>query len=198
MTTPLKYAILFLATFSLPNCVMEDDYAFENDSFDDSSDSNTTDTVILAIHSNGKSSFYNPLQTVNGHAWITIYYSNREVSYGLWPDTDDKVIDSGQQDNQSDVRVNIERDNGYTPKASRYYEITTEQLVEFRSLAFDAHEWELSYNCSSWVSQIASQMFDENISASDSVWDNPYAFEINIDKKEDSNDTSLDNPIPAQ
>lgn len=114
-------------------------------------------TSVLGIHSNVASG-----AKTGGHAWISITENGATKTYGLWPDDHPRTVDNGPG---KDVRVGME--DHIKSAASRYYEISTEQLQQLKTLVARSDTWNYTHNCSSWASYVVKQVINVDVNADD-------------------------------
>jgi len=87
----------------------------------------------------------------DGHVWIGLYdveFKEKILSYGLWPDFNEKVKDNGPG---YDIRIDVEKDRNYKPTSAYYIGITKEQQNLFYKKTKENITWEKTYNCTTWA-----------------------------------------------
>ena len=127
------------------------------------------DKVVVGIHSqvdpNAEGSVS---QLTSGHAWISVTRGNNPPEYyGLWPDAHPRFAnDSVASDPAAtDIRRGIEA--GFSPTASRYYELTPEQTTNLEALLKENVTWGYTNTCASWASDTVSKVTGQSVSASE-------------------------------
>jgi hypothetical protein len=155
--------------------------------------------VVLGIHSqvspHTEGSFN---QLIDGHAWISVTRSGRTEYYGLWPDTHPRGLDNGAG---SDIRRGIESEPGFNPSASRYYELTPEQVTQLETRLRENVTWGYGNTCASWASDTVGRVTGQTVSGSEllGLTDTPRELVQSIRELERARPTSPDNPItPAE
>ena len=152
-------------------------------------DPKPSDRVVLGIHTNTEPSA--PL--IDGHAWLTITRNGKTEAYGLWP-ADHPRFSGEEAPPATDVRRGIENDFGAT--ASRYYELTPDQLRTFEAATREKVTWGYTNTCASWASDTAHRVTGERVNASELVGltDTPRQIRESIEELEKERSTSKDAP----
>lgn len=113
-----------------------------------------SDKVVLGIHShvdpNTQGSFN---QFVDGHAWISVTRNGQTTFHGLWPDDHPRVEDNGPR---SDIREGMEARS--TPSASRFYELTPEQVKRLDQALGENVTWSYGNTCASWATSTVNNV----------------------------------------
>lgn len=156
------------------------------------------DRVVLGIHSNvdpNTQGSFNQLS--DGHAWISVTRNGRTEVYGLWPDDHP----SGRFDNGagSDIRRGVER--AAPAAASRYYELTPEQVASLEARLRENVTWGYGNTCASWASDTVGRVTGQTVSGSEllGLTDTPRELIQSIGELERARRTTPDNPItPAE
>lgn len=143
--------------------------------------------IILGIHSNvaGDDADYTA-----GHAWLTLTRNGGTTHYGLWPDAHPRTVDNGDA---SDIRVGLEAGQGSA--ASRYYRLSPAQADSFNAATRANVQWFYTHNCSSWASDVVSEIIDEDVDADDLLGvETPRELGRNIQRLEQGDPTSISAP----
>jgi hypothetical protein len=122
----------------------------------------STRKIIIGIHSGvGPNAGF-----TEGHVWISVHDSDTGVTttYGLWPDDNPRVPDNGSG---SDVRTGVE--DNFTPKHSRYKEITPEQLQTFEDFVGVSDTWGYTHTCAEWATDAWQHTTNEWINPNDNL-----------------------------
>lgn len=145
--------------------------------------------AILGIHTNTEPGA--PL--IEGHAWLTITRHGKTDAYGIWP-ADHPRFSEETSPPETDVRRGLE--NGFEATASRYYELTADQLKTFEAATREKVTWGYSNTCASWASDTAYRVTGERVSASElgGLTDTPRQIRESIDQLESQRSTSRDAP----
>lgn len=157
-----------------------------------------SDRVILGIHSNVDPNTQGSFnQLIDGHAWISVTRNGQTEVYGLWPDDHP----SGRFDNGagSDIRRGAER--GASAAASRYYELTPDQVTQLEARLRENVTWGYGNTCASWAGETVSRVTGQTVSGSEllGLTDTPRELIQSIRELERQRSTSPDNPItPAE
>jgi hypothetical protein len=152
------------------------------------------DKVILGIHSqtdpNTQGSFN---QLIDGHAWISVTRNGTTEHYGLWPDNHPRGLDNGPA---SDIRTGIEGERGFNPSASRYYELTPEQVTKLEARLRENVGWSYTNTCASWASETTSLVTGQKIDAGVAFSvETPNALNNSLRELERTRPTGSDNPM---
>jgi hypothetical protein len=115
--------------------------------------------MILGIHSNVAGDTH---EFIAGHAWLSITEGGVTTFYGLWPDAHPDVVDNGAG---SDIRVGLEANARAV--ASRYYKLSDAQAKQFKALMKSNVAWRYTNNCSSWASEVVSEIVGEDVDSDD-------------------------------
>lgn len=145
--------------------------------------------AVLGIHTNTEPGA--PL--VDGHAWLTLTRGGRTEAYGLWPASHPRF--SGENSPPpTDVRRGIEI--GFEATASRYYELTPDQLRTFEAAAREKVTWGYTNTCASWASGTTYRVTGERVNASElgGLTDTPRQLRDSIDLLERRQNTTRDAP----
>jgi len=151
------------------------------------------DKVVLGVHSrvdpNTVGSFN---QFVDGHAWLSVTRNGATRYYGLWPDEHPNVIDNGPA---TDIREGMESRS--TPSASRYYELSPEQVVKLDAALKENVTWGYTNTCASWASATVSKVTGKRLDASELlITDTPRELIESIKAAERREPTSPMHPLP--
>ncbi|WP_313348254.1 XVIPCD domain-containing protein [Stenotrophomonas sp.] len=152
-----------------------------------------TDKVILGIHShvdpNTQGSFN---QFVDGHAWISVTRNGATQYYGLWPDEHPLVEDNGPE---TDIRVGMEARS--RASASRYYELTPEQVQKLDQALGENVEWAYTNTCASWSTATLTKVTGQTLDAGELMFtDTPRELIGAIRKAERIQPTTPSHPQP--
>lgn len=152
-------------------------------------DPQSNDRAVLGIHTNTEPGA--PL--IDGHAWLTITRNGRTEAYGLWP-ADHPRFSQEATPPATDIHRGIE--NNFEATASRYYELTPNQLRTFEAATREKTTWGYSNTCASWASDTAHRVTGERVNASELVGltDTPRQMRESIDALEKERSTSEDAP----
>jgi hypothetical protein len=153
-----------------------------------------SDKVVLGIHShvdpNTQGSFN---QFVDGHAWISVTRDGQTTFHGLWPDDHPRVEDNGPR---SDIREGMEARS--TPSASRFYELTPEQVKRLDQALGENVTWSYGNTCASWATSTVNNVTGQSLDASELMFtDTPRELIESIRKAERLQPTSPSQPQPA-
>lgn len=154
------------------------------------------DRIILGIHSNIAPD--SDAALTDGHAWISVTQGGRTQTYGLWPDSHPYIRQQGLDNGEgSDIRSGIESGIGREPAASRYYELTPDQLRALQGELQRDVEWGYTSTCASWASGVASRVTGERINASEllGITDTPRELSESIQELERERRTNRTNPV---
>ncbi|MGH8037613.1 MAG: XVIPCD domain-containing protein [Stenotrophomonas sp.] len=152
-----------------------------------------TDKVVLGIHSHvdpqTQGSFN---QFVDGHAWISVTRNGNTQYYGLWPDEHPLVENNGPG---TDIRVGMEA--GSTASASRYYELTPEQVQKLDKALGENVEWGYTNTCASWSTATLTKVTGQKLDAGELMFtDTPRELIDAIRKAERIQPTTPSHPQP--
>jgi hypothetical protein len=147
------------------------------------------DRAVLGIHTNTEPDA--PL--IDGHAWLTITRNGKTEAYGLWP-ADHPRFSQEAAPPATDIRRGIE--NNFEATASRYYELTPDQLRTFEAATREKATWGYTNTCASWASDTAHRVTGERVNASELVGltDTPRQMRESIVELEKERSTSRDAP----
>lgn len=153
-----------------------------------------SDKVVLGIHShvdpNTQGSFN---QFVDGHAWISVTRDGQTTFHGLWPDDHPRVEDNGPR---SDIREGMEARS--TPSASRFYELTPEQVKRLDQALGENVTWSYGNTCASWATSTVNNVTGQSLDAGELMFtDTPRELIESIRKAERLQPTSPSQPQPA-
>lgn len=153
-----------------------------------------SDKVVLGIHShvdpNTQGSFN---QFVDGHAWISVTRNGQTTFHGLWPDDHPRVEDNGPR---SDIREGMEARS--TPSASRFYELTPEQVKRLDQALGENVTWSYGNTCASWATSTVNNVTGQSLDAGELMFtDTPRELIESIRKAERLQPTSPSQPQPA-
>lgn len=153
-----------------------------------------SDKVVLGIHShvdpNTQGSFN---QFVDGHAWISVTRNGHTTFHGLWPDNHPLVEDNGPG---SDIREGMEA--RATSSASRYYELTPEQVKRLDQALGENVTWSYGNTCASWATSTVNKVTGQSLDAGELLFtDTPRELIESIRKAERVRPTSPSQPQPA-
>lgn len=154
------------------------------------------DKVILGIHSQvGADTQGSSAQLTDGHAWISVTRNGQTQYYGLWPDGHPRFANTPSAG--TDIRVGVEGERGFNPTASRYYELTAEQVAELDRRLGENVTWRLTNTCASWASETTTAVTGQRIDAGEllGLTDTPRALIDAINALEKTRPTTRDNPI---
>lgn len=148
-----------------------------------------SDRAVLGIHTNTVPDA--PL--IDGHAWLTITRDGKTEAYGLWP-ADHPRFSQEAAPPATDIRRGIE--NNFEATASRYYELTPDQLRTFEAATREMATWGYTNTCASWASDTAYRVTGERVNASELVGltDTPRQIRESIEELEKDRSTSHDAP----
>lgn len=149
------------------------------------------DRVVLGIHTNTLPG----AELTDGHAWLTITRNGHTEAYGLWPNSHPRFSDENPQP-ASNIRQGIE--NSFQASASRYYELTPDQVREFESAIAERVTWGYTNTCASWASDTAYRVTGERVNASEllGLTDTPRQIYDSIEALEKEHATAPDQPRP--
>jgi hypothetical protein len=116
--------------------------------------------VVLGIHTNTLPG----ASLTDGHAWLTITRNGRTEAYGLWPNNHPRFAGEDPPP-PSDIRRGIE--NGFQATASRYYELTPDQVRAFDNAVAERVTWGYTNTCASWASDTVHRVTGERVNASE-------------------------------
>lgn len=152
-------------------------------------DQGSNERAVLGIHTNTEPGA--PL--IDGHAWLTITRNGKTEAYGLWP-ADHPRFSQETSPPATDIRRGIE--NGFEATASRYYELTPDQLRSFEAATREKATWAYTNTCASWASDTAYRVTGERVNASELVGltDTPRQMRESIEALEKERSTSHDAP----
>lgn len=106
---------------------------------------------VVGIHSNVDSD----ADLTGGHAWLSVssVEGNIKNTYSLWPDNHPLFEGGDPKGEISDVRVNIELDNGYAESDANhgyYVYITKSEANALNDFITDYDEWGYLHTCADW------------------------------------------------
>lgn len=158
----------------------------------------TNDKVIVGIHSYILGADNSSDRLIDGHAWMTVTRNGKTTYYGLWPDDHGRVIREGRANGDgTDIRIGMEDPStGYpAATASRYYELSPEQVKTLDSKLAENVTWHMWNNCASWAADTVHAVTGENLKS----WTvtTPTDLVEKINKLEAKQPTSLTAPKPA-
>lgn len=159
------------------------------------------DRVILGIHSQvggnyeGNSAQRGLQELTDGHAWISVTRNGQTQVYGLWPDDHPRF--AGQDSAGSDIRTGVETGPGFRPNASRYYELTPEQVRTLEARIAGNETWAYSNTCASWASDTVHAVTGQRVQGSELLGftDTPRKLIESINELERQRDTTPTNPL---
>ncbi len=151
------------------------------------------DKVVLGVHSRvDPNTVGSADQFVDGHSWLSVTRNGATQYYGLWPDDHPRVVDNGPG---TDIRVGMEARS--TPTASRYYELTPEQVAKLDSALRENVAWGLTNTCASWASETAAKVTGKRLDAGEFlITDTPRELIKSIREAEKREPTSPSHPLP--
>ncbi|MDO5610806.1 MAG: hypothetical protein Q4G62_08590 [Pseudomonadota bacterium] len=152
--------------------------------------------VILGIHSQvGADTEGSSARLTDGHSWISVTRNGGTEYYGLWPDEHPRFRSMPPQG--TDIRVGIEGEPGFNPTASRYYELTPQQVTELDSRLGEDVSWSYTNTCASWASETTTAVTSQRIDASELLGftDTPRELINAIRALEKQRPTTLENPV---
>lgn len=121
--------------------------------------------AVLGIHSQvdprTEGSFN---QFIDGHAWLTVARNGQTQFYVLWPDNHPLTDDNGAD---SDVRVGMEA--RFRPDASRYFDLSEEQIRQLEAALNENVEWSFTNTCASWATDTLHKVTGQKLEASEFV-----------------------------
>ena len=150
--------------------------------------------VVLGIHTNTEPGA--PL--IDGHAWLTITRDGKTEAYGLWP-SDHPRFSQETSPPSTDVRRGIE--NEFEATASRFYELTPDQLRTFEAATREKVTWSYANTCASWASETAYRVTGERVNAAElaGLTDTPRQLRESIEQLERQRSTSHEAPrVPTE
>ncbi|MCS4235029.1 hypothetical protein [Stenotrophomonas sp. BIGb0135] len=152
-------------------------------------DPRVNDRAVLGIHTNTEPGA--PL--IDGHAWLTITRNGKTEAYGLWP-ADHPRFSQESSPPATDVRRGVE--NNFEATASRYYELSPDQLRTFEAATREKVTWAYTNTCASWASETAYRVTGERVNASElaGLTETPRQIRESIDALEKERGTSQDAP----
>ncbi|RYY23025.1 MAG: hypothetical protein EOP62_21515 [Sphingomonadales bacterium] len=99
---------------------------------------------------------------MDGHAWLSLTANGQTEYYGLWPDGHPLVEDNGSK---SDIRAGLEEK--IRPTASRYYELSPQQLQKFQAELKEDVTWTPTTTCAGWASDTVKDVTGHRIDATE-------------------------------
>ena len=152
--------------------------------------------TVLGVHSSLQNEI-DPSYT-DGHAWITVtdVTSGLVTTYGLWPDDHWLVIQRGDNNDGSDVRVNYESSSG---NHNRYYMLFADEKQALISYINTPSYWTITNTCAAWASDCIMTVVGEDVDADDMYgFETPRELAASIDALEASDPTSRSSPSTGQ
>ncbi|RYG88430.1 MAG: hypothetical protein EON59_04470 [Alphaproteobacteria bacterium] len=126
-------------------------------------DKDAQDKVVLGIHSRvGPDPGNSAARFMDGHAWLSLTANGKTEYYGLWPDGHPLVEDNGSK---SDIRTGLEEK--IRPTASRYYELSPQQLQKFQVELKENVTWTPTTTCAGWASDTVKDVTGHRIDATE-------------------------------
>lgn len=134
---------------------------------------------------------------VDGHVWLTITSGDKTEAYGLWPASHPRFRQETSPPT-TDVRRGI--GNSIQATASRYYELTPDQLMAFEAATREKVAWGYTTTCASWASDTVHRITGERVDASEygGLTDIPRKIRESIDQLEGQHSTSREAPLVPQ
>ena len=127
------------------------------------SDKDVQGKAVLGIHSAiGPDPGNSAERFMDGHAWLSMTVNGKTQYYGLWPDGHPLVTDNGAG---TDIRTGLEAK--YKASASRYYELSPEQLQKFNSELKENVTWTPTTTCAGWASDTVKDVTGQRIDATE-------------------------------
>ncbi|WP_266160092.1 hypothetical protein [Dyella silvatica] len=153
-------------------------------------DPQNPDKVVMGIHTNTLPG----ASLTDGHAWLTLTRNGHTEAYGLWPNSHPRFANESPHP-ESNIRTGIE--NNFSATASRYYELSPEQVKQFDAAVKEKVTWGLTNTCASWASSTAERVTGEHIDASEllGVTGTPRQIHKSIDELEKKQPTTTDKPL---
>ncbi|RYZ71509.1 MAG: hypothetical protein EOP91_10670 [Lysobacteraceae bacterium] len=153
------------------------------------------DKVVVGIHSTVDSETEGSFNRfVDGHSWISVTRDGSTQYFGLWPDGHPDVPDNA---NGTDIRVG--REANFPATASRYYELTPDQVTTLQKELQKNVTWGYTNTCASWASETLSRVTGQRIEATEILSiETPRQLIEEIRRLERLHPTSAKDPITPQ
>jgi hypothetical protein len=157
---------------------------------------------VLGVHS----SVIGDAGLTDGHAWISLHYSNgKTATVGLWA-TDsltglrhfiyDPIGISDSTAEKGEVQWNLELNRHYHAKARRYYSLQPYQVHRIVKVLGAYTGWRFTCTCATWATGVVKQLVGEDLDSSEllGATNTPRALGNAISKLEALIPTSVEMP----
>jgi hypothetical protein len=163
---------------------------------------------VIGIHSSaiGASSSQVGNKFVDGHAWLSLHYTNgRHTTVGLWAEGElvawnhvirDPLGLSPKTAEKFEVRFGEEEKRGYRPKASRYYGLYNTQSSYAIMHIGKYTGWRATHTCATWATEKIKEIFGLQLASTEffGLTNTPRALGAVIARLDTIDPTSIQKP----